>query len=120
MVAESKGNPQLQRLVRELHHKGREPDGALWAAAARHLLRPRHQTRPVNVGHLERVTSPKEILLVPTKLLASGKLKKPLTVAALAVSPGAREKVVAAGGTVLTLQELMAQHPQGKGVRLLA
>lgn len=120
MVAEKKNNPELQKLIRQLHRHGRQRSVPLYLAAAEHLDGSRHSRRPVNVGHLDRVAKPKEVLLVPTKLLASGRLSKPLTVAALAYSPGAREKVVAAGGTVLSLEELLSKHADAKGVRLIA
>lgn len=120
MVAERKGNPELRRLIRELHRHGRQKNVPLWVAAAEHLDGSRHDRRPVNVGHLERIAKPKDVLLVASKLLAAGRLSKPLTVAALAYSPGARDKVVAAGGTVLSLEELLAKHADAKGVRLVA
>lgn len=120
MVAERTENPELRRLIRQLHRHGKQQHVPLWVAAAEHMDGARHARRPVNVGHLERIAKPKEVLLVPTKLLAAGKLRKPLTVAALAYSTGAREKVVAAGGTALSLEELLAKHADGKGVRLVA
>jgi large subunit ribosomal protein L18e len=120
MVAERKTNPELRKLIRELYRQGKHQQTPLWSAAAEHMDVARHTRRPVNVGHLDRVSNAKDVVLVPSKLLASGKLSKPLTVAALAVSPGAREKVLAAGGTVLTLQELLAKHADAKGVRLVA
>lgn len=120
MVAERKTNPELRRLIRELYRQGRHNEKPLWEAAANHMDRSRHTNRPVNVGHLDRIAKAKDVLLVPSKLLASGKITKPVTVAALACSPGAREKVVAAGGTVLTLEELLAKHADAKGVRLVA
>lgn len=120
MVADNKNNPELRKLIRELHRHGRQKDVPLWVAAAEHLARSRHSRRPVNVGHLDRIAKPQEVLVVPTKLLASGKLQKPLTVAALAYSPGARKKVIAAGGTALSLEELLSKHADAKGVRLIA
>ncbi|MDE1820712.1 MAG: 50S ribosomal protein L18e [Euryarchaeota archaeon] len=120
MVAEKKNNPELRKLIRTLAHHGRQKQIPLWVAAAEHLDRSRHARRPVNVGHLERIARPKEVVVVPTKLLAAGSLRKPLTVAALAYSPGAREKVLAAGGTALSLEELLLKHADAKGVRLIA
>jgi large subunit ribosomal protein L18e len=120
MVQASKGDPELRRLLGEVHRQGHGATTGLWEAAEAHLARSRHHRRPVNVGHLERIAKAQEVLLVPTKLLASGVLTKPLTVGALAFSPGAREKIQSAGGKALSLTELMAQHGDGKGVRLVA
>ena len=41
------------------------------------------------------------------------------SVAAYSVSTGARSKIEAAGGRVLTIRELMDENPKGKGVRIL-
>ena len=35
------------------------------------------------------------------------------------VSSGARSKIEAAGGRVMTIRELMDENPKGKGVRIL-
>jgi large subunit ribosomal protein L18e len=84
------------------------------------LERTRHQVNPLNVGHLERLAEAEEWVVVPGKLLADGPLSKPLTVGALSFSAGARSKVHAAGGTALTISELLQAKPDGAGVRLLA
>lgn len=40
-------------------------------------------------------------------------------VAAYSVSSGARSKIEAAGGRVMSIRELMDENPKGKGVRIL-
>ena len=49
-------------------------------------------------------------------MLGRGELSKPLTVKAHAVSPGARQKIEAAGGTV-ELLPLRVSAAQGAGAR---
>ena len=73
----------------------------------------------MNVGQLERLAEAEETVVVPGKLLADGPLSKALTVAAYSYSSGARAKVRAAGGTALTLSQLIEAKPDGAGVRLL-
>jgi len=73
---------------------------------------------PVNVGHLERLARAQQTILVPGKLLAEGRLTKPLTVAALHYSAAARDKIHSAGGTTLSIEELLKSKPNGQGVRL--
>ena len=115
-----KENSELVRLVGELRRTARTRRAAIWTAVADRLERSRHQTRPVNVGHLERLTHADETVIVPGKLLADGLLTKRLTVAAFAYSEEARSKVQAAGGVTLTLHDLVRSRPDGAGVRLLA
>ncbi len=116
----AKENPELRRTLIDLRKAAREHRAPLWAAVAERLARPRHQVDPVNVGHLERLAEAKATVVVPGKLLADGRLTKPLTVAAFHASVAARQKVHAAGGTVVSIHELLKSHPDGTGVRILA
>lgn len=113
-------NPELHRVVVELRRAAHAHDAPIWGAVADRLERSRHQVTPLNVGQLDRVAAAEETVIVPGKLLADGPLSKPLTVAALAYSAEARSKVHAAGGTALTISELLKAKPDGAGVRLLA
>ena len=118
MPAESKSNPELRRLIHDLERRGKK-GSPLWGVVARSLARPRHQVRPVNVSHLERIVQPDETVVVPTKLLASGRIQKKIHVAALAYSDGARRKILAAGGSLMSLPDLVEKNPDGKGVRIV-
>jgi large subunit ribosomal protein L18e len=113
-------NPELHRVVVELRRAARAHAAPIWGSVADRLERSRHPSVPMNVGRLERVAEAEETVVVPGKLLADGPLSKPLTVAAFAYSTQARAKVHAAGGTTLSILELLKARPDGAGVRLLA
>jgi len=115
-----KENSELVRTIVELRRAARAHDAPVWGAVADRLERARHQTTPVNVGHLNRLAAADETVVVPGKLLADGRLSKRLTVAAFAYSAEAKSKIHAAGGAALTLSELLKSKPDGTGVRLLA
>ena len=115
-----KENPELVRTLIELRHAAKAHSAPVWAAAASRLARPRHQSEPINVGQLERLAKQGETIVVAGRLLAQGRLTKPLTIGAFHYSANAREKVHQAGGTALTLSELVKAKPDGAGVRLLA
>jgi large subunit ribosomal protein L18e len=119
MVAEDKNNPRLRELIRELRAKGDGKKGPVWRAVARKLDTPRHKARPINVGHLERVAKAREVIVIPSKLLAEGDLTKPLTVVALGWSEEAGRKVLAAGGELKSLSDMLHENPKGTGVRLI-
>ncbi len=115
-----KDNPELVRLIVELRRAARAHQAPIWGAVADRLERARHQTTPVNVGHLDRLATEDETLVVPGKLLAEGRLSKKVTVAAFSYSAQARAKVRAAGGSALTVHDLVKAKPDGAGVRLFA
>jgi large subunit ribosomal protein L18e len=115
-----KGNPELVRTLTELRRATRHHDAPIWGTVAERLNRPRHQVDPVNVGHIDRVAKPNEVIVVPGKLLAEGRITKPVTVAAFHYSAEARAKVRAAGGSTLSIEELLKSRPDGAGVRVVA
>lgn len=115
-----KENPELARVIIELTKAAKAHQAPIWRATAERLARPRHQSFPLNVGHLDRLAQAKETIVVPGKLLAEGRLTKPLTIGALSYSAEARSKVHAAGGSALSISEVLKSHPDGKGVRILA
>jgi large subunit ribosomal protein L18e len=115
-----KGNPELLRVVHALRIAARTHDAPLWSSVADRLERARHQNQAVNVGQLDRIAAADETLVVPGKVLAEGDLSKKLTVAAFSYSEGARTKIHAAGGSALSLDDLVKAKPNGSGVRLIA
>ncbi len=116
----TKLNPELRRLVVELRRAGKAHGASIWGSVADRLERARHQVVPLNVGRLDRLAAAGDTIAVPGKLLAAGPLSKRVTVGAFAYSTEARAKVHAAGGTALSLHELVKARPDGAGVRLLA
>jgi large subunit ribosomal protein L18e len=118
-VAFREKNPELRRVVVALRRAADANEAPIWGSVADRLERARHQTLPLNVGQLERIADAEEWVVVPGKLLAEGPLSKPLTVGALGYSAGARTKVRAAGGTALSIPELVRARPDGTGVRVL-
>ena len=115
-----KENPELRRTLIELRRAAKAHQAPVWADVAEKLARPRHQHPPVNVGHLELHAAERAVVVVPGKLLASGEISRPVTVAAFHASVAAREKIHGAGGTVVSILDLVKSHPDGSGVRILA
>jgi large subunit ribosomal protein L18e len=114
-----KEDPELVRTLIALRKAARDHKAPVWGAVAEHLARPRHQVKPVNVGHLDHLAA-KGTIVVPGKLLAKGEIKEPLTVAAFHFSEAARAKIHAVGGHAISIQELLKSKPDGSGVRVYA
>ena len=112
-------NPVLRELIRELRRAGREKRVAIWSDLAERLESPRRRRAEVNLSQLNRYARDGEVVVVPGKVLAAGALSHPVTVAALGFSAPARRKIVAAGGRIMSIRDLMRENPEGKGVKLL-
>lgn len=114
-----KTNPQLIDLISGLKKQSREKEVPLWRDIALRLERPSRNYPEVNLSRINRHTKEKDVILVPGKVLGAGELNHQLTVAALSFSGSAKNKITAAGGSCLTIEELMDKNPGGSRVRIM-
>ena len=80
---------------------------------------PRANRREINVRRLAKVTKASEVVVIPGKILGTGNLGHKLTVCAFSISETAAKKVIESGGKVVTFEDLIKKHPDGKGVRII-
>lgn len=113
-------NIVLRTLIRDLRKAANSRKAPIWDYVAEMLERPSRRRVVVNVSRLNRVASDGEVLLVPGKVLGSGFIDKKVTVAALSFSLRAVEKIKGAGGSVMSVKELLSNNPGGSGVRVVA
>ena len=112
-------NPVLRKLIRGLREHGKKQKAPVWVELADRLSKPRRARAEVNLSRLSRYWDEGGIVVVPGKVLAAGRLDRPLRVAAFKFSHSARRKIVGAGGEVLTIQRLLEENPKGKGIRIM-
>jgi large subunit ribosomal protein L18e len=112
-------NPELIGLIRDLRKQSQESHTGLWHNLAKDLASPQRSRVAVNVSRLNRYTTDGETVVVPGKVLGSGKSDHPLTVAAFAFSDVAKSKIHNAKGKCLSIRDLMKKNPTGKNVKLM-
>lgn len=100
-------NPVLYEAVLLSEKKYRKEKAGIWRAVAEILERPHRRRVAVNLGRIARYVDGDKVAVVPGKVLGSGRLNKPVTVAALSFTGQAERKIREAGGRCLTLRELM-------------
>ena len=115
-----KSNPNLVKLIDELLKASAENNAKVWKDIAKRLAKPLRNYAEVNVSKIERYAKPNEIVIVPGKVLGSGSISRPLTIAAWKFSESARRKIEDAGGRCLSLLDLIKENPEGKNVRIMA
>jgi large subunit ribosomal protein L18e len=91
----------------------------IWRALQKELASPRANRREINVRRLAEITKADEVVVVPGKVLGTGSLGHKLTVCAFSISQTAARKITESGGKVVTFDDLINKHPNGKGVRIL-
>jgi len=109
----------LKALIRRLRREGKRRGVKVWLDIADRLSRPRRHRAEVNLSKLERYGKEGETLVVPGKVLAAGRLTRPVRVAAFKFSIPAKRKILEKGGEALTFAELLERNPEGKGLRIV-
>lgn len=112
-------NVHLRRLIHYLRKKARENKAPIWRRVAELLERPTRLRPEINLSKINRYTVEGDTVVVPGKVLGSGVLTHRVIVAAYTFSKKAREKILAAGGEVLTISQLVERNPRGSGVKIL-
>ena len=119
MVRAKPTNPELLKVVRMLRRRYRETGERLWKYAAEKLMKPRRSRVEVNVSRINRHTREGETVLVPGKVLGAGVIDHPVNVAAFSFSKKAVEKIEAAGGKCLSIEELLERGTPASEVRIM-
>ncbi|MEM4717279.1 MAG: 50S ribosomal protein L18e [Desulfurococcaceae archaeon] len=114
-----KTNLVLRNMVETLLKYSREYNASIWRAVAEELLRPRRRRRAVNIGRINRYTSPGDCIVVPGKVLGAGNLEHPVIIAALGFSKTALEKIQRAGGKAISIFDLLRDNPRGSSVKII-
>ena len=113
-------NPNLSALLINLRKHTNKYDAKIWKTLTKYLKRSKRQKVTANLGNISRNTKSDDIVVVPGKLLGSGTLSHPLTIGAWTFSEKAKQKVAEAGGSCLSIEELMKKHPKGSNIRVMA
>ena len=120
MVVRTKStNVHLHALIRFLRKKAKENKAKIWETIATFLEKPRRQRVAVNISKINRYTKSGDIVVVPGKVLGAGNLDHKVSVAAFRFSESAKQKIVEAGGKVLTIEELVNMNPKGSYVKII-
>ncbi len=107
--------------VRRLIVSLKENDKPFWNYVGKELDTSSRKRVEVNIYKINSMTKPNEIVVVPGKVLGIGTLDHPLTVAAFSFSKSAVEKIMKAGGRVISINKAMEEIKDFKNnsVRLM-
>jgi large subunit ribosomal protein L18e len=114
-----KTNPQLKLLRETLKVFAREHQADIWKELARRLDAPSSNYAKVNLSRLNRYTNSGDVVIVPGKVLGAGSINHPISIGALNFSENARLKLLAAAGTVVTIDEIIQGSPTGSDVKII-
>ena len=119
MKHNQKNNITLVHLIEHLKVSSKENDVQIWRDIARRLEKSNKNWAEVNVGKIARFAGKNETVVVPGKLLGTGDIQIPVTVAAFKASRAAQAKIAKAGGRAITIAKLLEENPKGSNVRIM-
>ncbi len=112
-------NPELIQLIRFLKKQGREKEAVIWRDVAEQLAKARQRRAAVNLSRINRHTQKGDSVVIPGKLLATGKIDHSIIVAAYGASEKAKEKLKAAKAKYISIPELVKKNPKGANVKII-
>ena len=112
-------NPILIDTVQKLKVAGKSNEAKIWVAVAKMLNRPRSRRVEVNIERIARYTKDNAKVVVPGKVLAKGNIDHKIELAVFAISETAAKKIKDAGGSILSIEEMINKYPDGKEVIII-
>jgi large subunit ribosomal protein L18e len=112
-------NPELIRTIHFLEKQSKENKAKIWLDIAERLAKPRRNRIAVNLGRLNRHTEKNESVIVPGKVLGAGEINHSITVAAVAFSEKAKDKIQSVNGKCLSLFEIVKKNPKGSNIKII-
>lgn len=107
-------NPVLVETIELLEQQ----EASLWSDVAENLGKVNRQRPEVNLSDIERNTEEGDTVVVPGKVLGSGRLTKEVNVAAFKASSSARSSIEEEG-EFFFIQELVDENPEAEGLKMV-
>lgn len=95
-----------------------EQESAIWNKVAENLGKVNRRRPEVNISDIERVAEDGDTVVVPGKVLGSGRLTKEVSVAAFQASQGAKAEI-RDNGDFMFIQDLVEDNPEGSEVKIV-
>ncbi|MBC7100467.1 50S ribosomal protein L18e [Methanothermobacter tenebrarum] len=115
----TKTNPNLIKLIRTLKRKSSQENVAIWKDIAKRLEKPTRQMAEVNISRINRHTTENDTIIVPGKVLGTGRLDHKVKIAAWKFSKTAKDKIREAKGQHLTIEEILEENPKGSNIKII-
>ena len=107
-------NPVLVETIEFLQSQ----DASIWNEVAENLGKVNRKRAEVNISDIERNAEDGDTVVVPGKVLGSGRLSKSVDVAAFKASRGAKDEI-RENGEFMFIRDLVEDNPEGSDVKVI-
>ncbi len=90
-----------------------------WMKIAQIVSNSTRKYASINLSDIEKETKIGDTILIPGKILSSGKLSKKVRICALSISSHALDKLKETKSEFFTILEEMKKNPKAEGIKLL-
>ncbi len=104
-----KTNPELKKLIDKFKHGNKA-----YKLIGKYLSRPKRKSKPVNLAKINKVALDGDIVIIPTKILAIGKLEKKVKIYSLSYSKTCEKKISESGSELHNLSEVLKGNLKGR------
>ena len=121
MKATGPTKKSTRELIVRLEKLGKKNKSAIWVKVAEILSKPRRNRASINLWRLNKLAKkfPSKTFVMPGKVLGKGDLNHKITIAALEFSKEAREKIEAAKGKAMLLEEIAGMKAEKNTLQLI-
>jgi large subunit ribosomal protein L18e len=105
-----KSNPALLENLRFL----RNINSPFWTRVAGLISKPKRKSIAVNIEKINKYTKEGEVVVVPGKVLGQGEMNHKITLASVASTEDARNKV-----KIIKISDLVNKNPKGEGIKII-
>ena len=107
------------QLARNLKRASTKNDAPIWKRVAELALKPSSIRRVVNVNKISKLSKADDVILVPGKVLGTGIISHKIILCSFSISNSAADKILEAGGKIISFTEIIEKYPTGKGVTII-
>ena len=110
-----------RELIDRLEKLGKKNKSAIWMAVAETLSKPRRNRGSINLWRLNKLAKkfPSKTFVMAGKVLGKGNVDQKITIAALEFSREAREKIEAAKGKAMLIDEIAGVKAEKNTLQLI-
>ena len=121
MVSKTKINARMKKkkydhIVDTILNAKRSPG---WLKIAQIVSSSRRKYSSLNLGEIDKRTKEGDTVVVPGKVLGSGKVTKKIRICALGFSDSAREKLKETKSEIVTILAEIKKNPKAQGVKII-
>jgi len=118
MIKTKSTNNVLRETLLKLEKQGKKENATVWTSVGEILAKNRKNRAVVNLDKIEKYSNEGDTVVIPGKVLGTGKLTKKVTVIAFEFSNGAKEKINEKG-TAMDIETGINKNPKGAGLKIL-